>query len=304
MRAWLLGLAVAAACASGSDGAKSRAPEPAPQSTRPTTTGVELVAALPPRADAVLELDVARLRGNAAVGPLLEDLRAHRLEGSEWAQMGFDPVRDVDVVVAAAYGIGGATPRTVFLVRGERLDASAWAPHIAEADALDEHTLAIGPRTLRDEVVEHVRVKAPGLLDDAQFVRLRDIAMPKRAPGAVLRLTARLGKEARIDTAGRLGLDEVPAMLSAWLDVADDAAMIMQFATDDAKQGKRLADGIERLRRLGTLRLPAWLAAQELLSNVTTTVKDKDLRITWVVGPRRLADISAAVRAHLEKEDP
>jgi hypothetical protein len=289
-------IAVAVAFLAACGGPDAEAPKPAFQSTRSATAAAPLLSLLPPKADAVLELDLARLRANPIVGPVLDELHKHRSTISEWSQSGLDPIQAVDVMVAASYGIGSEAPQTVFLVRGEALLADTWASHVAQASAIDAHTLAIGPHALREAVAAGPK---PSLLEDVQLLRLRDVSMPKRAEGASLRLTARLDKNARIAIAGRLGVDEVPAMISAWLDVADDAALVVELETDGPAQGKRVAGAIEHLRRLGGLALPKWVGAADLLAALSTSLRDRSIKITWILGPHRFAEWTAGIRTHL-----
>jgi hypothetical protein len=87
--------------------------------------------------------------------------------------------------------------------------------------------------------------------DDIEFLRLRASAMPEKAEGASLRITARLGFDARVALASELGLDAAPATVSVWGDVADDLAVVALIdagdigggaASDDL--GKAMAEAI------------------------------------------------------------
>ncbi|MCB9562763.1 MAG: hypothetical protein H6708_20370 [Kofleriaceae bacterium] len=69
--------------------------------------------------------------------------------------------------------------------------------------------------------------------DDA-LRALRAAAMPARADGAALRVTARLGFDARISLAGLVGVEVAPAAVSVWGDVADDLAVVAVLDGEDA----------------------------------------------------------------------
>jgi hypothetical protein len=102
--------------------------------------------------------------------------------------------------------------------------------------------------------------------------------MPERAEGAAVRVTALLDAEARVSAAGRLVLDEVPATVSLWLDVADDAALIALLGGSDHEDAKRLA------RLLGDSRAPAFLPPRD---NLRSEVRGSIVRVVWVLTPRR-----------------
>jgi hypothetical protein len=262
-----LPLLLAAACGGGAsrDTAAGALPEvPA----RATTAGDALLPLLPPGADAIAEIDVARLRANPAAGKILAALPAREV-------LGFDPARDVDYAVAAVYAIAGEEAATLFVLRGAGLAGRS----IGDATQLDERTVAIGPAALRARTAE---ASAPPPAHE--LLVLRTTAMPERAAGAALRITARLDKQARIAAAGRLGLDEVPATLSLWLDVADDAALIALLGGADAAEGRRLAAGVEASRE----RLLRWLP-RRIVDGLEVEARGAAARVVWVIPPRRFA---------------
>jgi hypothetical protein len=262
VRCWVV-LALAAC-----GGAPKVTPAAAPEVPARQVTGAEaLLALLPPGADAVAEVDLARLRANRAAGMVLEVVPARDVRG-------FDPVRDIDVAVAAVYDLAGDGAATLFLLRGAGLQAA----RVLEASRLDDVTIAIGPEALRD------RVTAGGARPpDAAFLALRAAAMPEKARAASIRVTARLGKAARIAAAGRLGVDEVPATISLWADVEDDAAVVALLGGDDEENARRLAAGVEGVRdRLAPL-LP-----RPVLDALTVETRGSAARVVWVVPPRRL----------------
>src|SRR6185436_20447156 len=98
----------------------------------------------------------------------------------------------------------------------------------------------------------------------------------------------------RVGAAGRLGIDEAPATLSVWLDVADDAAMIAILGGDDEANAQRLVKLVENGReRLAGLVPPA------VLRDLRVEAKGKLARIVWVVRPKRLEAWAAELARQL-----
>ncbi len=243
--------------------------------TRASTPGAALLAVLPPGADAVAELDIARLRKNDVAAPLVAALVARRASSEDKLDLGFDALADLDAAAAAVYRMGADDAATVFVVRGERLHAIEAANRIPNCDPVDAHTLVVGPDAERTAVRLIAAGQKPGSLrDDVELARLRDGPMPQRATGAVLRVTARLGKAARIQAAGRLGVDEVPATLSVWVDLADDAALVALAVADNDAQARRIGDAAVAL----LVRLTHGEARAEPHGRAT--------RLVWTLGPR------------------
>ena len=173
------------------------------------------------------------------------------------------------MVVAAVYRVGQAEAGTIFVVRGAALAAAEAAQKLSGSEVLDETTLVVGPPELRAAArALHAR-RGEAAAGDAELLRLRDAAMPAKASGAALRLTVRLSKDARINAAGRLALDEFPAALSVWMDVADDVGMVALLTADDAAQAKRFAAAtLEARARLVPL-MPRWLGGAALCGAFT-----------------------------------
>jgi hypothetical protein len=75
--------------------------------------------------------------------------------------------------------------------------------------------------------------------------------MPEKAPGASLRVTARLPFDARVALAKDSGLESAPAQLSIWADVVDDFVIIIDAdATDPGEKTTKKANArLERLIR-------------------------------------------------------
>ncbi|RMH42811.1 MAG: hypothetical protein D6689_07050 [Deltaproteobacteria bacterium] len=271
---WAAAAAIAAAACGGP---AARPPEPVPQAARPRlpTAGDPLLAWLPAGANVVVELDLARLRSNPVVGPVAAAAATQlpaRMSGLAGA----------DVVVLAAYAVGGAEADSVLLVRG------GGAPP-ATAVALDAGVVALGPPALvaRVEAVRAGRGRA--VAEDDVFMRLRDAAMPERAGAATVRVTARLDFDARLGLARLLGADDVPASASVWADVVDDAAAVAVLAGERAGDGRALAAAIDRWRARWAADPRARAAGvAQLADRVRVDERGAVARAVWVVGPRAL----------------
>jgi hypothetical protein len=232
-------LAVAAACGARRGGATL--PPEAPH--RPTTAAERILPLLPDGAQLVVELDLARLRANPVVGPVVTRALARlgaetRLPGLPFAVAG-SPLGDADAVVLASYGLGTAQAATVTVL--------ATRAEVPGGVRLGRDLVALGP----DDWVSQVEARAAiarqaPLTAPAPLLALRDHAMPAGATGAVVRVTARLPFDARVALARQTGLDEAPARLSLWGDVADDLAIVVD--ADAADPGDR--NGREAVRRL------------------------------------------------------
>lgn len=254
---------------------------------RAATPGDGLLALLPPGADAIAELDVARLRANSMVGEVVTAIRRRAIAGN-------DPLGGIDCAVAAVYRVATDSAVTIFVLRGSALPAG-----LANAEQLDERTLVVAPATERD-AVRAVQAGAPSLAADPRFLGLRTQAMPARATGAVLRITARLSQSARVRAAGKLLVDEVPATVSLWFDLADDAALIALLGGDDEADAVRLSE-LATTARNGLGRwLPAWLPSKTLTGDFTTQTSGRMARIVWTLGPRRLESWAKETARRLE----
>ncbi len=266
MRRALL-LVVLAACGGGG-AARPAAVKPPP---RATTAGDPLLAFLPAGADAVAEIDLARLRDNEVLAGLVE--AAGRREA-----LGIDPLRDIDVAAAAVYRLGEDDAGTLFVLRGEGLRGRDDLP---DADRLDERTVLVGPAELR---------ALPRAGPSDAFLALRAAAMPSKASGASVRVTARLTPRARVAAAGRMAVDEVPETVSLWLDVADDAALIAHLGGHDAADARRL------LELLDDARAPAFLPPRD---GLRAELRGATVRIVWVLTPRRFSAWARQLQARL-----
>lgn len=282
--AWTVIALALVAC--GGSAAETRAKGPPP---RAATSGDDLVDLLPAGADAVAEIDVARLRQNAAVADVVAALRKHAVSG-------FDPLGSIDVAVAAAYRVGASDAATVFVLRGAALALPDSI--LTGGELLDEHTFVYGPRPER----ERFHDATPRLAADAGFMALRARAMPERASGSVLRMTARLDRDARIAAAGKLGVDELPATVSAWLDLADDVALVALLGGDDESDAVRLAGGVKTAAARAERVLPQWIPHGRSGGELTATTTGRTCRVVWLLGPRHLGAWAKATALRLSRE--
>ena len=175
---------------------------------------------------------------------------------------------------------------------------------------LADDIVALGPTEwtqqleARAGIAQHTAI-APSL----SLMPLRDHAMPAKAPGAVLRVTAQLPFDARVSLARQTGLETAPAQLSIWADVVDDFAVIVD--ADAADPGEKQAkDAAARMSRAINVLLTA-VGNEPVLKALGLTGALRDVRMiterTWVrmiitVGPRQLE--RAVQRARALISDP
>lgn len=283
-RAPLALVAVLIACG----GADGPAQAPAAVPTRVETAGDRLLARAPAGAEAVLEVDLARLRDNPAVGALVERFTAGDLE------VGFDVVAEADALLVCAYGIA-AGARQLVLVSGAGVGEQGGA-------RLAPDVIALGPGDLVARAEALRGGHEPSLASEAALLGLRAEAMPERAPGASLRLTARLGFDARVELARRLDVGEVPVSVSVWGDVVDDLAIVAVLGAEDEVGAARLARGLmalrDRLSRTPAVRL---LGLAPDLTRMRVEQRGAAVRVVFWIGPRRL---EALVSGTLERLAP
>jgi hypothetical protein len=279
-----LGLTLAAC--GGGDGGR-RAIEVPP---RTATAADPLLALAPLGADAILEIDLARLRGNPVIGPLAEQVlpRGAGLAGTA-ALIGA-----ADAMLIASYGLGEGRPRTLVLARGGRVGEVGGG-----AVAIGRGAVALGEPDLIDRASAVAGGAEPPLASDRSLLALRAQAMPAGADGAALRMTARLGFEARLALARELEIDAVPLTISAWADVVDDLAVIALLGGEKPADTKALRDGAAEL--VGRLARGAPLYGRLLsreLGRTRVEAKATTVQMVLVIGPRRLsALVGRALRA-------
>ena len=288
------------ACACGSRARPSGGPRGIPL---PTTLAEKMLALLPDGAQLLVEIDLARLKANPAVGPVATEALAKlgadaKLPGLPIAVQG-SPLANAELVVLAAYGVGTdhAASLTLLATKGEVPGAVRLSPEI----------VVLGPEdwTAQVEARAGIAAHAP-IAPSLSLMPLRDHAMPDKAPGAVLRVTAQLPFDARVAFARQTGLEMAPAQLSIWADVVDDFAVIID--ADAADPGdKKAKDASARLQASLTAVLGA-VANEPALQALGVTSAIRDARTitqrTWVrtiitVGPRQLTRAVERARAML-----
>jgi hypothetical protein len=275
--------------------------QPAPSPRPHVVTGAEHVLALrPDGAQLIVEIELARLRANPVVGDLaakaLGQLGADaKLPGLPMAVQG-SPLANAQQIVMAAYGVGTAQAATLTILETK--------DNLADSTRIGDDLVAIGPDDWVGQLEARAAIDAQHpLVPPEDLMRLRDHAMPQGATGAVIRVTARLGFDARIAFARQTGLDAAPAQLSIWGDVADDLAIVIDADASDGKDKDAARRMAHTLR--GTLGVLAEEPTVRALG-VPTSLTDARLvtQGTWVravmaVGPRHLARAVERARAML-----
>lgn len=292
---WLLVLALVACGGSQQRGVTAVA--------TPATQAERALALLPDGAQIVVEIDLGRLRANSVVGPVTTDALGRagadtKLPGLPM-QVAGSPLANSDLIVLAAYGVGTAEAATITLL--------ATKSDVPGAVKLDDEFVVLGPEdwTRQVEARSAIAAQTP-LVAPADFLALRNHAMPKGAPGAVLQVTARLGFDARVALARQLGIELAPARLSMWADVADDFALVIDAdAADPGDKANKSA--VARMRAgLGKLLGAAAIEPALRLLGVSSSLADARFveQGTWVravvaIGPRHLARVVERARAML-----
>jgi len=290
---------VAALAACG--GAQSEGPA---TPLRPLTADEQLLALVPDGAQVVIELDLARMRDNAAVGEVARKLLGTgadtRVPGLPFVVQG-SPLANARALVLAAYGVGTPQAASVTLL--------ATKDDVPGGERVTPEIVAIGP----PEWLAGVRARAStsAIRPDAALLLLRAHATPEHATGAVLHITARLSFDARVALARQTGLDMAPSRLSAWADVADDFALVVDSdAMEDG--GKLTADNTKRITT--TIRTALGLVAAlpgVRGAGLSTSFDEPKVvsRGSWVrvivaVGPTHLGRAVERIRAMLAQPQP
>ncbi len=271
----------------------------APKSTQGAPVRPHLVSAadqilplLPEGAQVIVELDLARLRANPVIGAVVTQALADGTFDALPLSLPSSPLAHADTVVLAAYGVGTAQAATVTVL--------ATKDEVPGGVRLADGLVALGPQEWTAQLearaaLATVTGSAPAIVTSAELLALRDHAMPAAAPGAALRITARLPFDARIALARQTGLGSAPAQLSVWGDVVDDLVVIVDTdATDPGdrrstqpikrmelamRNALRVLAGEPAVRALG---IPASLADAHLVA------RGSWLRTIIAIGPAHL----------------
>ena len=279
MRIVLAAALLLAGC--GSKSKPSQRPVEVPP--RRATAGDAILRHAPAGADAVLEIDLARLRDNPTVGPLVKAVTAAGEVGGALIAVG-------DVVVVASYQIGETDAGQLVFVSGARVH------ELGNAHRITDTLVAFGPPALLRQVDLVDTGQGASLADDHALLRTRALAMPARAEGASLRMAADLPFDARLAIAKRLEVDVVPEWISVWFDVADDMAGIALLGGGEDADPQDLVTAVTRLRdRLYSAESMRRVGLDALLEDVVVNVSGSDARVVLVVGPKRLSRLVASV---------
>jgi len=281
-------LVLLAACGGGSSTAV-----PAKPPDKPATAIERAVALLPDGAQLVVEIDLARLRGNAVVGPVAARALVKlggdsKLPGLPVTVQG-SPLAGADAIVLAAYGVGtsDAAAVTLLVTKADVDGATRLAPDL----------VAIGPTEWVAQLEARAQIaRTSPLVVPKDLLELRAHATPPGATGAVLRVTARLSFDARVALARQTGLDAAPARLSVWGDVADDLAIVVDAdAADPGDKGAKDAPRKLAHEFRGTLASLAEepvvkaIGVRNSLVEARMIAKGSWLRTIIAIGPRHLA---------------
>lgn len=256
-----------------------------------------MIALLPDGVQVVVELDVARLRKNPVVGALV----ARMLDGTTRGIP--ENVQGAELVVLGAYGLGTSNAATVMIVRSpEPVPQAVRLPG-------DEILYALGPAEWVAQVEARSAIGTEKLVLPEELRRLRAQAMPDAAPGASLRVTARLPFDARVALARLTGLESAPSQLSVWADVVDDLAVIVDAEASDpgetskVKSTARLETTIKGA--LGVLAEDPRVRALGIgtsLSGAKLVTRGTWVRAIIAIGPRHLQRAVERAVALLPKE--
>lgn len=283
-----------------------------PERTHPVTAADRILPLFPDGAQVIVELDLARLRANPVVGSLV--IAALTGEGMPAlpADVPISPLAKADTVVLASYGVGTSQAAMVTVI--------ATTEPLPGATRLGDGLYALGPTEWIAQVEARValagvaemgstggQTSAPPIVASPELLALRDHAMPPNAPGASLRITARLSFDARVALARETGLDHPPAQLSIWADVVDDLAIIVDAEAIDPgdKKTKNPSAKLEAALRgmlaglaedpaLRALGIPASLQRAKLVA------RGAWVRTIVAIGPAHLQRVVQRANAYLQ----
>ncbi len=271
-----------------------------------------MVALLPDGVQLVAELDLARLRANPTVGAIAVDVfgkvgdaKLPNLVGKPLA-MPTAPLATAEALVLGAYGVGTAQAATVTLI--------ATPTDLPGAVRITPDLVALGPADWVGQLQTRAAILSPGRREDgspklvlaADLRELRERAVPEGATGAILRIYARLGFDARVGLARMTGFDPAPAQLSLWADVADDFAAVVDVDVTDPgerEHAKTRRRGIARIQSLlvalADVPLVRALGIPNSLLDANIRIHRGWIRATVTISPRHLARVVERARAML-----
>ena len=288
MKALCIALVVVAACGGG----RGRSTVPAGK-PKELTRVEQMIALLPEGVQLLIEIDLARLRANQVVGEVATNALARMGEETKVPGLPMtvegSPLAKADLVVLAAWGVG--TPQAAMVM------VLATSDEETTGTKLGDGFVALGPEDWVSQLEARAAIsKQTPLQPSLSLMSLRDHAMPAKAPGAVLRVTAQLPFDARISLARQTGLETAPAQISIWGDVVDDLGIIIDADAADPgdKKAKESAARLSRslttvLSALGDDPIMRTLGLSGALRDMRMITERNWVRVIIVVGPRQLA---------------
>ncbi len=301
----LAALVVIAGCGSTSEKPVITAPE----RTQPQTAADRILPLFPEGAQVIVELDLARMRTNPVIGALVTSALTGEGLPVLPTSVPMSPLAKADAVVLASYGIG--TSQAVMVTVIESPEDLA---RTAGATRLGENLYALGPTDWIAQLEARAALagigdaaSGPPIVASPELLALRDRAMPPNAPGAALRITARLSFDARVALARQTGLDSAPSQVSIWADVVDDFAMVVD--ADAADPGDKKTKNPTKRLEAGMRGVLAGLADEPAIQalGIPSSLERARLvaRGTWVrtivaIGPAHLQRVVARANAYLQ----
>lgn len=286
-----------------------------PETPSFTSTADRILPLFPDGAQVIVEVDLARLRANPVVGALITQIVAGDIAAPMPGEVPPLSLAHADTMVMASYGVGTSSAATIIVL--------ATADPVPSGITLADGLVVLGPSEWTAQVEARAAIAGvtganttPTLAAPKELRTLRDHAMPPKAPGASLRITARLPFDARVALGRATGLDTPPAQLSIWGDVVDDMVIIVDLdASDPGDTAKRSKDKSSATKRMeASLRgVLAGLANETALELVGfgPSIEGAEIvtRGSWVraiiaVGPKRLARIVDRAKALLAAPPP
>lgn len=279
-----------------------------------TSTADRVLPLLPEGAQVIVEVDLARLRANPVVGALVTQLVAGDVVAPLPGDVPPLSLAHADTMVMASYGVGTSSASTVIVL--------ATTDKVANGIALADGLVVLGPAEWTAQVEARAAIAGvtgqnitPTIAAAKDLRDLRDHAMPDKAPGASLRITARLPFDARVALGRATGLDTPPAQLSVWGDVVDDMVFVVDLdAFDPGDTGKSKTKSSATKRMEASLRgMLGGLANETALKLVGLGPSLEGAQIvtkgTWVraiiaIGPKRLVRIVERAKSLLAAPPP
>ncbi len=319
-------------------------PTSEPEQPTFTSTADRILPLLPDGAQVIVEVDLARLRANPVVGAVVTQLVAGDVAlGSLPGEVPPISLAHADTMVMASYGVGTSSAATVIVLATMPSSTSPDAPSssapssnapsssapssnaasIPNAIPIADGLVVLGPAEWTAQVEARAAIAGvsganttPTIYAAKDLRDLRDHAMPPKAPGASLRITARLPFDARVALGRATGLDTPPAQLSIWGDVVDDMVIIVDLdASDpgDAKRTKNAKSSATKRMEAALRGVLGALANEPALKLVGLGASLEGAEIVtrgpWVraiiaVGPKRLGRIVERAKTFLSTPPP